>query len=183
MGRWTPRLVRLSVLVRQCICMRFSSFHPELGPGVKMEIVQIENFVVKGLVIRTSNAMEMNPETAMIAQHVQDVDSNLVIDYKSGAQAYSVYYNYESDVNGQFDILMGSTDVLYAKVELTSVDIVAGSYLKFESEGKFPEAIISAWQTVWSYFSLPDCKHYRSYTTDFEHYEGPNKVSVYIALK
>ncbi|CAG9296469.1 GyrI-like domain-containing protein [Celerinatantimonas diazotrophica] len=148
-----------------------------------METVQIKNFVVKGLAIRTSNEVEMNPETAMIAQHVQYVDANLVIDHQSGAQAYSVYYNYESDVNGQFDILMGSTEVSSSKVDLTSVEVVAGSYIKFESEGEFPSAIISAWQAVWTYFNSPDCEHSRAYTTDFEHYESSSKVSVYIALK
>ena len=148
-----------------------------------MEIVQVESFIVQGLHIRTCNEIEMNPDTAKIPQHVQFVDSNVGIDYKSGARAYSVYYNYESDVTGDFDILMGSNEVSSSEVALTSVEIVAGQYLKFESEGEFPEAVINAWKSVWVYFSSSNCEHIRSYSTDFEHYENANKVSVYIALK
>ncbi len=148
-----------------------------------MEIVEVKPFDVQGLVLRTCNKVEMNPETAKIPNHVEFVDSSLVINYRSGARAYSVYCNYESDVNGHFDVLMGSTEVSSSKVELSNVSIVAGTYLKFDSEGEFPAAVIEAWQSVWSYFSSDDCSHVRAYTTDFEFYENERKVSVYIALK
>ncbi|WGK83058.1 GyrI-like domain-containing protein [Vibrio aestuarianus] len=148
-----------------------------------MEVVEVKGFEIQGLILRTRNEIEMNPETANIPKHVEYVDSNLVIDYQSGARAYSVYCNYESDVNGYFDVLMGSTEVSSSNIELSSVSVVSGSYLKFESEGEFPNAVIAAWQSVWSYFSSPNCEHERAYTTDFEHYESASKVSVYIALK
>ncbi|WP_045386028.1 GyrI-like domain-containing protein, partial [Vibrio rotiferianus] len=88
-----------------------------------------------------------------------------------------------SDVNGYFDVLMGSDEISSSNVELSSVSVLSGSYLKFESEGEFPAAVIAAWQSVWSYFSSQSCEHERAYTTDFEHYESASKVSVYIALK
>ncbi|WP_237156777.1 GyrI-like domain-containing protein [Photobacterium leiognathi] len=148
-----------------------------------MEKVQIETFTVYGLTLRTANSLEMNPETANIPKHVQLVDSNIEIDYLSDARAYSVYTNYESDVNGFYDLLMGSTEIASAKRKLQSIDVVAGEYLKFDAEGEFPDAIIRAWQTAWAYFSSQDCKHSRAYTTDFEYYQSTNQVSVFIALK
>ncbi|MBE4245335.1 GyrI-like domain-containing protein [Vibrio parahaemolyticus] len=148
-----------------------------------MEVVEVKGFEIQGLTLRTRNEIEMNPETANIPKHVEYVDSNVVIDYQSGARAYSVYCNYESDVNGYFDVLMGSNEVSSSNVELSSVSVLSGSYLKFESEGEFPAAVIAAWQSVWSYFGSQSCKHERAYTTDFEHYESASKVSVYIALK
>ncbi len=148
-----------------------------------MEVVEVKGFEIQGLALRTRNEIEMNPETANIPKHVEYVDSNVVIDYQSGARAYSVYCNYESDVNGYFDVLMGSDKVSSSNVELSSVSVLSGSYLKFEAEGEFPAAVIAAWQSVWSYFSAQSCEHERAYTTDFEHYESASKVSVYIALK
>jgi predicted transcriptional regulator YdeE len=148
-----------------------------------LEIVQVENLEIQGLRLRTCNADEMNPATAKIPEHVVFVDSNIVINYPSGARAYSVYFNYESDVNGNFDVLMGSNEVASSKVALDTVTIHQGTYLKFTSEGNFPEAVIKAWQSIWTYFNSPDCEHVRAYTTDFEHYENANKVSVYVAIK
>ncbi|EGU0149412.1 GyrI-like domain-containing protein [Vibrio parahaemolyticus] len=148
-----------------------------------MEVVEVKGFEIQGLALRTRNEIEMNPETANIPKHVEYVDTNVVIDYQSGARAYSVYCNYESDVNGYFDVLMGSDEISSSNVELSSVSVLSGSYLKFESEGEFPAAVIAAWQSVWSYFSSQSCEHERAYTTDFEHYESASKVSVYIALK
>lgn len=75
-----------------------------------MEVVEVKGFEIQGLVLRTRNEIEMNPETANIPKHVEYVDSNLVINYQSGARAYSVYYNYESDVDGYFDVLMGANE-------------------------------------------------------------------------
>ncbi|EPP4135888.1 GyrI-like domain-containing protein [Vibrio vulnificus] len=148
-----------------------------------MEVVEVKGFEIQGLALRTCNEIEMNPETANIPKHVEYVDTNVVIDYQSGARAYSVYCNYESDVNGYFDVLMGSDKVSSSNVELSSVSVLSGSYLKFEAEGEFPAAVISAWQSVWSYFSSQSCEHERAYTTDFEHYESASKVGIYIALK
>ncbi|EPW6817893.1 GyrI-like domain-containing protein [Vibrio parahaemolyticus] len=132
-----------------------------------MEVVEVKGFEIQGLALRTRNEIEMNPETANIPKHVEYVDTNVVIDYQSGARAYSVYCNYESDVNGYFDVLMGSDEISSSNVELSSVSVLSGSYQKFESEGEFPAAVIAAWQSVWSYFSSQSCEHERAYTTDF----------------
>lgn len=148
-----------------------------------MDIVNVEGFTVQGLRLRTQNALEMDPSTATIPAHVALVDANITIDYRSGARPYSVYCEYESDVNGEFDVVMGSNNIAASKLPLESVEIQAGQYMKFTKEGEFPDAIIQAWQEVWQYFSASPAEHSRAYTTDFEHYEGPNKVSVYIALK
>ena len=151
--------------------------------GPIVEELQVEKFTVEGLAVRTCNEHEMNPNTAKIGAHVAYVDSNVEIDYKSGSHAYSVYSNYESDANGFYDVLMGSNKVASSKVPLASVEVKAGKYLRFDSEGAVPECVISAWQEVWAYFGSQNCLHTRAFTTDFELYESPTKVSIYIALK
>ncbi len=148
-----------------------------------MEEVNLDSFVIKGLSLTTCNKLEMDPVTAQIPGHVLLVEANVEIDYQAGARAYSVYTNYESDETGTFDVVMGAVDVASASLPLAEIKVAAGRYLKFESEGEFPDAVISAWQSVWSYFSAPNCKHSRAFTTDFEHYESASKVCVYIALR
>jgi len=148
-----------------------------------LEQVKVAKKEIRGLTLRTCNADEMNPQRAKIPAHVAYVDANVHIDYAAGARAYSVYFNYASDVNGEFDVLMGSDQVAEAKAPLQSVTIEPGSYLKFTAQGDFPAAVIEAWQSVWRYFSAEECEHTRAYTTDFEHYENANTVSVYIALR
>ena len=147
-----------------------------------MDIVQFESKKIKGLKCRTSNAQEMNAETAKIPDFVAHVGNNLTIDYKNGARAWSVYHNYESDAHGEYDVLMGSDSVASSHLPLDSVVIDSGRYLIFAGEGKFPKAIIETWQKIWSYFSDVNCQHKRKYTTDFEYYNGPEKVSIYIAI-
>ncbi|MBV7317418.1 GyrI-like domain-containing protein [Shewanella sp. NIFS-20-20] len=78
---------------------------------------------------------------------------------------------------------MGSTQVLSSNAPLQTVTVAPGRYLRFESVGEFPDAVIKAWQTVWQYFVSPTCRHTRAYTTDFECYESADKVAVFIALK
>ncbi len=148
-----------------------------------MEIIHIEGKKIEGLRLRTSNVQEMNPNTAKIPDFVAHVDSNLTIDYKQGSRAWSIYYNYESDANGEYDVLMGSDNVVSSNLSLESVVIESGSYLKFVGTGEFPKAIIETWQRVWSYFSNINCSNKRRFTTDFEFYDGPKKVSIYIAIE
>lgn len=148
-----------------------------------MEIVQVESKKIEGFRLRTSNAQEMNPITAKIPDFVAYVDKNLTIDYKQGSRAYSIYHNYESDLDGEYDVLMGSDNVASSKLPLESVEIESGNYLRFEGTGRFPETIIETWQKVWSYFANDNCPNRRRYTTDFEFYEGPKKISIYIAIE
>ncbi|HFD4087139.1 hypothetical protein [Vibrio parahaemolyticus] len=44
-----------------------------------MEVVEVKGFEIQGLILRTRNEIEMNPETANIPKHVEYVDSNLVL--------------------------------------------------------------------------------------------------------
>lgn len=148
-----------------------------------MDVVSIESKRIEGFRIRTSNVQEMNPKTAKIPDFVSHVDENLIIDYELGSRAWSVYHNYESDANGEYDILMGSDSVASSKLPLESVLVDSGTYLVFVGEGEFPMAIIETWQNVWSYFSDANCPHKRRFSTDFEYYNGPEKVSIHIAIE
>lgn len=149
-----------------------------------MEIVQLNEKQIHGLSVRTSNAKEMNPQTASIGSVHQKFDATVVVDYQSGARVYGVYYNYESDYNGEYSMMAGAdkVDKKYAD-KLETVVLAAGKYMVFKAQGEVPQVVIETWQKIWAYFSNKGAPHLRSYTTDFEYYKNQNEIEIYIALK
>lgn len=139
---------------------------------------------IQGLSIRTNNATEMQPETGKIGQLYDTFGQQVMVDYEKGANLYGVYYNYESDHNGDFSVLVGSTaDRLTTTAKLELVTLQAGNYLVFSSKGSMPQTVIDLWGTIWNYFSDGKAEYERAYTTDFERYIGVDEVEIYIAIK
>ena len=151
-----------------------------------MQVVEMKSFTVHGLSVRTKNANEMQPATAKIGQLWGDFFQHIIPKLKEGALSYGVYSQYESDFNGEFDVLAGadSASVLDAadREGLDSVVIADGTYLVFSKKGAVPQAVIEAWGDVWDYFSAKDCPHQRAYKTDFECYSNMDEVSIHISI-
>lgn len=157
-----------------------------------MQAVEMKSFTVHGLSVRTKNANEMQPATAKIGQLWGDFYQHIIPKLKVASLSYGVYSQYESDFNGEFDVLAGadSASVMDAadREGLDSVVITAGTYLVFSKKGAMPQAVIEAWGDVWAYFSAKDCPHQRAYSTDFEQYRSMSEMSemsevdIYIAI-
>lgn len=151
-----------------------------------MRVEEIKARLIYGISTRTKNADEMNPQTSKIGTIWQKFDSSVQVDYKNGQRVYGVYYNFESDVNGEFDVLAGyeiSSD------KLDTVKIEKGKYLVFSKtfeqtdDNTRVQAIIETWGKVWGYFSNESTEYKRSYKTDFEYYKGQNEIEIYISIK
>ena len=151
-----------------------------------MRVEEIEAKSIYGVTTRTKNTNEMDPKTAKIAKVWQEFDAKVDVDYKGGERVYGVYYDYESDASGDFNVLAG-----YATVNehLTSVTIEKGSYLVFSKSFESTDgqtrinAIISTWGEIWNYFSDTDSEFKRAFITDFEYYKGANEIEIYISIK
>ena len=136
---------------------------------------------IAGITARTTNAREADPSTAALSglwgrfySQASATDS---------AQAvYSVYTDYESDVNGAYSVVIGRENDAQSKAEKVAT-IRAGSYLEFISSGTMPDAVVDGWKQVWSYFADPKAPR-RAYTTDFELYDpaDPSTVKIHIAV-
>lgn len=148
-----------------------------------MNTVYLNEKAIFGLCARTNNANEINPSTGKIGPLVHAFDSNVQVDYRGGARVYSVYYDYESDVSGNYSVLVGADAVESSAVELSEVKIRAGDYLVFSGSGQVPHIVIETWGKIWSYFGNPDCPHTRAYVTDFEFYKTQNEIEIYIGIK
>lgn len=164
-----------------------------------MKSITIAEKNIQGISIRTTNANEMNPETAKIAALYKDFDQNIVVDYQHGARVYGVYFDYESDANGLFSVLAGADRIESSTVELQQVKIVAGDYLVFKGEGEMPQAVIDTWIKIWDFFSESNTsknadkkadkntddsiQYKRAYKTDFEFYKSESQVEIHIGIE
>ena len=150
-----------------------------------MRIEEMQEKSIYGISTRTSNANEMNPKTAKIGAIWKDFDEKVDVDYKNGERVYGVYYDYESDASGAFNVLAGSEIV---GEQLDAVKIAKGRYLVFSKafeqsdDHTRVQAIITTWGEVWNYFSDESSQYKRSFNTDFEFYKGKNEIEIYISI-
>lgn len=149
---------------------------------VGMKIVKMEEKKINGLITRTKNKDEMIPEKSKIATLWKSFDGKVLVDYKNGSRVFGVYYNYESDANGEFSVLAGS-DQPDENNDLSTISIPAGKYLVFEAKGEMPQVVIDTWGEIWNYFSSGKAEYEREYSTDFEYYKSGNEIEVCIAVK
>lgn len=152
--------------------------------GFVMTIRNVSEKILHGLSIRTDNETEMSADKGKIGALWQQFDKVVDVDYQSGERVYGVYFDYESDARGQFSVLAGFDGKnLPASIPLQKVVISAGKYLVFKHKGEMPQIAIDGWTEVWNYFSNPEAKHQRAYSTDFEFYPNYNEIEIHIAIK
>jgi predicted transcriptional regulator YdeE len=140
--------------------------------------VHIETFNVSGLSVRTINSDEFNPSTAKLPSLWQQFAATEKL--QDGA-VYGVYSDYETDDSGHYTVTAGMNNPMFTSSDFTTVKIDTGDYLVFEDKGPMPQTVIETWKRVWSYFT-DDAAYKRSYTTDFELYNGPDSIAIYIKV-
>jgi predicted transcriptional regulator YdeE len=151
-----------------------------------MRVAKIEEKMIYGISTRTKNADEMNPQTTKIGAVWQKFDETVDVDYKGGERVYGVYYNYESDANGEFDVLAGYET---SNEKLESIKIETGKYLVFNkiykenNDNSRVQAVIETWGEIWEYFANENSQYKRAYKTDFEYYKNQNEIEIYISIQ
>lgn len=159
--------------------------------------IQLDAIKLVGLTARTSNAAEMNPETAKIGATMQKFFTSKVRDAilyrKNPSKIFSVYTNYDSDFTGDYTYFLGEevtqfSDINYMDTELETLIIPQQLYSKFTSRpGAMPQLVINMWQNIWS-MSAADLGGNRNYIADFEIYDKRSTdpqnaiVDVYIGI-
>jgi len=153
-----------------------------------MRVEEVEEKLIYGISTRTKNSNEMKPKTAKIGAIWQKFDSTIEVNYKDGERVYrvyGVYYNFESDANGEFNVLAGYE---ISNDKLDTIKIEKGKYLVFNKtfeetdDNTRVQAIIETWGKIWEYFSDENSQYKRIYKTDFEFYKGQNEIEIYISI-
>jgi predicted transcriptional regulator YdeE len=138
---------------------------------------------ITGLTVRTSNARERDPATALLPGLWGRFIAATRGESEPPAPVFSVYTDYESDANGAYTVVLGR-EAGPSPVQQRTVRVVPGRYAIFTSTGEIPAAVIAGWQEVWSYFARAGAPA-RAYTTDFEYYDPalPSTVRIHIAIR
>ena len=139
--------------------------------------IAFPEFHLVGLCARTSNAAEMDPNTAKIGltvqQYFSDAVATRITNRKSPGITYCVYTDYESDVSGEYTYFIGEevTSIAEISEELTNVIIPAQNYTKFTTDpGAMPAVCINTWLSIWQ-MSTSELGGERAYNADFEIYD------------
>lgn len=152
--------------------------------------IQIPAFSVAGIAVRTRNSEEMNPAVARLGDlwsrfFSQSWERKLPSRGDDG-RIFGVYSGYESNEHGAFDVTAGvavaEPDLAQTVAGANRVDIEAGNYLVFSGEGDMPQMVIDTWARIWHYFA-ENPQVQRRFGTDFEAYEGPDKVAIHVGVK
>ncbi|RIH75644.1 Integron-associated effector binding protein [Meiothermus taiwanensis] len=144
-------------------------------------------FFVAGYELRTSLALEQDPQTARIPPLWHKIESGalelLIPKRRARGKPFVVYFNYESE-QGPFSVLlgyqvMGPDDV---PPGLSGLNVPGGRYLMFSVPSAKPDSVKEAWQQVRAYFRQPGAPK-RAFTFDYEVYENTQRVSLFVAIQ
>lgn len=153
---------------------------------MKYEIVELEEKVIVGIKIKTTNqdgkAMQDIGMTwqKLFANGIYEKISN-----KVNSKTMGLYTEYEGDYTKPYTFIAGAEVSKEVQIgeELESIIIPKGKYAKFIITGDVQNSVGQTWQEIWNI----DLK--RKYTCDFEEYQNNSEdmqkqeIHIYIALE
>ncbi|GEM84161.1 GyrI-like domain-containing protein [Meiothermus hypogaeus] len=143
-------------------------------------------FFVAGYEVRTSLALEQNPQTAKIPalwEKIERGELELLIPKRlAKGKPFGVYYNYAPE--GSFSVLLGYQVMGQDDVPpgLSGLNVPGGWYLMFTAQGASPARVAQTWQHIRTYFAQSGAPQ-RAYTFDYEVYENSQRVSIFVAVR
>lgn len=162
---------------------------------MKKNIQKLPEMKLVGVTVRTSNAKEMNPQTAQIGATMQKFFSSgmqaQIMERKKPGIVFAVYTDYESDAHGEYTYFLGEEVNSFENIPQGCKDLTipAAIYAKFTSDpGKMPAVCIDMWQNIWK-MKAADLGGKRTYVADFEVYDdrshNPNSavLDIYIGIQ
>lgn len=158
-------------------------------------IITLPEVKLVGITARTSNALEMNPETSKIGATMQKFFASgmqaQIFGRKNPGTTFCVYTNYESDVNGDYTYFIGEEVTSFENIdkEFETLTIPAQNYAKFTNQpGPMPTVCIDMWQAIWK-MNAVDLGGVRAYIADFEVYDHRSQnpeqavLDIYIGIE
>ena len=137
-----------------------------------MKIINLDDsFEIYGVKTRTKNEDEIDGNGKIPALWSKFMSEH----YDDKSEIYSVYCNYESDLNGHYDNFIGTK--LGQKSD-ENLKIQSGKYALFSFANE-PQNVVKFWDEIWRYFESSELK--RAYETDFELYSS-YEIKIYISI-
>lgn len=153
---------------------------------MKPTVEHVEAKTIIGMSLRTNNERESHPDTASIPIMWKNFfEYNVMAGIPNQLDpmtVYGVYHDYETDVMGDYTLLIGLQSGATEKPSnLNLVQIQEGNYLVFKVLEASPTGIKDTWAGIEGYFEQ-EGEHQRAFTTDFEIYQGRSDISIYISI-
>lgn len=158
-----------------------------------LETLKTNNaFDVIGIAERTSNAAEFSGKGKIGPLWKRFFDEEILtkIPHKADNAIIALYYDYESNKDGAYTILIGARVTSTQEIPLGMVHchVPAQKYAVFTTErGIVWQQVVKTWQFIWQFED--ESKLNRSYVVDYQLYDqrsmNPNDgvVDIYIGIK
>ncbi len=153
---------------------------------MKYEIVELEEKVVEGIRIKTTNQEGKSvQDIGMTWQKLFEDGVYNRIQNKVNNKTIGLYTEYEGDYTKPYIFIAGAEVIKEEKdnEELANKVIPKGKYAKFVIIGDVKNSVGQAWQEIWN-MNLN-----RKYTCDFEEYQNNSEdmqkqeIHIYIAIE
>ena len=152
---------------------------------MKYEIVELEEKVVTGIKIKTTN--QDGKAIQDIGMTWQKLFANGIyekIPNKVNGKTIGLYTEYEGDYTKPYTFIAGAevSQEIQMSEEIESIMIPKGKYAKFIITGDVQNSVGKVWQEIWN------MELKRKYTCDFEEYQNNSEdmlkqeIHIYIAL-
>ena len=157
------------------------------------KVLDAGGFDVVGIKTRTLNRDEMGPN-GKIPKLWQEFYASQVlgrIPNRADHKVVVLYYDYESDKDGQYTYLIGARVPSAGTVPegMTTKHVPAGKYAVFSSEaGPVPKIVVETWMRIWA-VTADQPGGNRSYLVDYEVYDEKimnsdrSHVDVFVGVK
>ena len=148
----------------------------------------IDEFNIIGISIRTTNENgQASKDIEAIWVRFWGEKIQEQIPNKLNENIYAVYTDYETDFSGAYTTIIGLpvSSLENIPIGFDGITIKKGTYRKFVSKGKMPEAVVNTWMEIWGSNELNQA---RTYTADFtihgeKYYDGDTaEVETFISV-
>jgi len=155
--------------------------------------VEIAEFEVAGIAVRTSNSREMSGN-GLIGAHWERFFAERVLEKipnRTDSSMYAVYTDYENDHNGDYTLLLGARikGPIQLPPGIMAKSVPAGHYAVVTSDpGPVVDSVVGAWKKIWN-MSRAELGGNRAFQTDFELYDERasdpkhSVIDIYLGLK
>ncbi|CCB88740.1 GyrI-like domain-containing protein [Simkania negevensis] len=149
--------------------------------SIASNVVVKKAFTLIGPQVRTQNIPgKADKDIPSLWGQVMGQNMLSQIEHPSSETIYALYSGYEGDYTLPYDCLIGKEVSHLDQIPegMTAVIIPEQSYQVFKVQGPMPQAIFEMWQHIWE----NDTALKRTYTFDFEVYNSPTDVDIYISI-
>jgi len=147
----------------------------------------VESFEVAGLMIRTNNEQELDPDTSQVSAVWNEFFDGGTYDHlreeDEDPPLHGVYSDYETGADGPWTLTVGvaASEATADDADAATIMVAGGEYLVWEAEGDLEDIVPATWEDITDYFD-DNPPYVRAFGTDFERFIDGTRLEVYVSV-